>query len=184
MARIREGEVAAFEELVRRYQKSLVNFFFRQSWDGYLAEDFAQEVFLRIFKAARNYRPTASFRTYLFSIARNYWIDHLRSKRNVRDVSLSGGAGGEDETRLVDVLSSDAGTPSESMGRDELGKTIRRAVDMLPEEQRMVFILCQVEGMKYADVAQIQGVPIGTVKSRMHAALGKLKSLLQGKVSP
>lgn len=181
MDRLGDGDIEAFDELVRRYEKPLVNFFFRHSWDRYLSEDCAQEVFLRVFKAAATYKPTGSFKTFLFSIARNYWIDHLRSRKRDREVSLQAGLGGEEETRLIDMIESDAGTPSERMGRDELGEVIRKAVDTLPDEQRMVFVLCQVEGMRYAEVAEIQGVPLGTVKSRMHAALEKLKALLQGK---
>jgi RNA polymerase sigma-70 factor (ECF subfamily) len=181
MALVREGDLEAFNELVTRFQNPLVNFFYRHCWDRYLAEDFAQEVFLRLFKASGTYTPSGSFRTFLFSIARNYWIDRLRASRGEREVSLQARVG-DDETHLIDLLESGERTPGEELGLDEIGREIRKAVEVLPDEQRMVFILCQVEGMKYSDVAEIQGIPLGTVKSRMHAALEKLKTLLRDKV--
>lgn len=180
MALVRDKDLGAFAELVRRYQDSLVNFFYRYAWDRFLAEDCAQEVLIRVFKASRSYEPTASFRTYMFSIARNFWIDHLRSRKPGREVSLQSHVDG-DETALGDLVEGHEREPGESLGGRETGDIIRRAIDSLPDDQKNVFMLCQVEGMKYSDAAAILCIPLGTVKSRMHAAVEKLKALLQGK---
>ncbi len=181
MALVGGDDIEAFAELVRRYQDPLVNFFYRYAWDRFLAEDCAQEVLIRVFRASKSYAPTASFKTYLFSIARNFWIDHLRSSRAGREISLQSAVDG-DETVLGDLVESQERDPGDGLGGRETGEIIRNAIDSLPEDQKSVFVLCQVEGMKYSDAAGILGIPLGTVKSRMHAAVEKLKSLLKGKV--
>ena len=156
MLRARKGDEEAFEKLVLRYQKPLVNFFYRLVWDRQKAEDFAQEVFIKIFLARKSYSYRAKFTTYLFRIARNLWIDYLRaSGRRPKPLSLDGTEEERESLRIV-----------------------KSAIDSLPEEQKLVFILSENQGLKYSEVAEVMAIPIGTVKSRMYAAMEALRRKL------
>jgi RNA polymerase sigma-70 factor, ECF subfamily len=180
MRRFQGGDVDAFTELYERHLRGLLNFFFRLCWDRALAEDFAQEVLLRVFKSAKKWEPNAKFTTFLYRIARNYWIDHCRllSTQN-ENVSLQTRVGGEDGTAtLIDKLPDDIRPPDDDLDRRELYGAIMGALNQLPEEQRMVFVLSEIEELRYQEIAEIMEIPLGTVKSRMHTAIGKLQELL------
>jgi len=179
LAAIKTGELGAFAELVDRHQRSLTNFFYHLSWDRQAAEDCAQEVFLRVYSHLDRYEPQAKFTTFLFRIARNLWIDRMRTAAvHGKPLSLDGTGGGGDERRLQDRVASRAPSPVEILAREEQQDALRRAIDRLPEEQKAVVILSEIQGMKYQDIAVILDVPVGTVKSRMHTAMDKLKDLL------
>ncbi|HUS57468.1 MAG TPA: sigma-70 family RNA polymerase sigma factor [Planctomycetota bacterium] len=168
----------AFAELVGRYQKPLVNFFYRLVWDEQQSEDLSQEVFCRIFIHRKSYKAQAKFSTYLFRIARNLWIDHYRSHGKMPQfASLSMPAGRDSDEQLIDRLAAPtpcepAETPSDTALR------LQAALDQLSEEQRLVFVLSKNQGMKYAEIAETLSVPVGTVRSRMHSAVQKLQRLL------
>jgi RNA polymerase sigma-70 factor (ECF subfamily) len=181
MLEAKGGNEAAFSELVSRYERPLISFYFRQGWDRQLAEDYAQEVFLRVFRARVDYVPKAKFRTYLFRIARNLWIDHIRARRTEgRVLSLSQSSqAGEEGGALQERIEGDAPPPSAKMRSADVREKIREAIDFLPEEQKSVFLLCEVDGMRYADVAEVLGIPVGTVKSRMHTAVSKIRARLE-----
>lgn len=183
MLEVKDGSEEAFSELVARYERPLISYFFRQGWDQGLAEDCAQEVFLRVFRARTGYAPQAKFRTYLFRIARNLWIDHVRARRTKGSViSLSQPSGdGDRSDPLSERISGDEPPPSAQMRREDLRLQIRNAVDFLSEDQKAVFLLCEVEGMRYAEVAEILGIPVGTVKSRMHTASTRIREHLKKK---
>lgn len=180
MQAFQAGEVAAFTELYERHLKGLLNFFFRLTWDQALAEDFTQETLIRVFKMSREWTPEAKFTTFLYRVARNLWIDHLRSARvRKHGGSLDAPVGGEvDAASYVDLLPASVRPPEDSMDQREVMGSIMSALDQLPEEQRLVFVLAEVEGMRYQEIGQVLDVPVGTVKSRMHAAVGKLQKLL------
>lgn len=180
MQRFQEGDVDAFTELYEAHLKGLLNFFFRLCWDRALAEDFAQETLLRIFKSAHRWEPTAKFTTYLYRIARNCWIDHcrLQSTRKER-VSLNLRIGSDEKaSELMTRLPDDIRPPEHESDRRELYAAIMKALDQLPDEQRMVFILSEIEDMRYQEIADVMEIPVGTVKSRMHTAVGRLQELL------
>ncbi|MHC4778277.1 MAG: RNA polymerase sigma factor [Planctomycetota bacterium] len=181
MLEAKGGDEGAFTELVSRYERSLISFYFRLGWDRQLAEDCAQEVFLRVFRAKKDYIPRAKFRTYLFRIARNLWIDHIRAKRTKGKVlSLSQSSQIDEEGgALQERIEGDAPPPSAKMRSADLREKIVEAIDFLPEEQKSVFILCEVDGMRYSDVAEVLGIPVGTVKSRMHTAVSKIRARLE-----
>jgi RNA polymerase sigma-70 factor (ECF subfamily) len=171
------GEVAAFEELVQRHHRNVINFFYHLARDRQQAEDWAQEVFLRLVAHARTYVPRAKFTTYLYRIARNLWIDVLRERAHrVRPASLDApGADGEQQEAWVPAASRQ---PAEALMRGEAADAVRRAIDRLPEELRDVVVLSELQGLRYAEIAEILGIPVGTVKSRMHTAVQRLKALL------
>jgi len=181
MLRVREGDPEAFSDVVDRHQKPLLNYFYRLTWDRQRSEDLAQEVFLRLFKARASYSPQAKFTTYLYRIARNLWIDRYRSRKSSpSETSLDGPIGREGgrELRLRDRIAAPGRSPAEEAGGRELVRALKSAVDELPEEQRQVFVLAQWKGLPYAQISEIMEIPEGTVKSRMHAAVKRLRGLL------
>ena len=178
LAALRAGELGAFNALVARHQRSLINFFYHLCWDRQGAEDCAQEVFLRVYSHLNSYEPQAKFTTFLFRIARNLWIDRMRSAAvHGKPLSLEASSGGEGRS-LQERVASRVQSPVEILAREEQQEALRRAIDQLPDEQKSVVILSEIQGMKYQDIGEILGVPVGTVKSRMHTAMEKLKDLL------
>ncbi len=182
MARYRDGDEQAFAALVDRYQRPLVNFFYRLVWNRATAEDYAQEVFARVIRHRGSYRPEAKFSTYLFRIARNYWIDRLRERASSPppaslETPLSGCDG--QAPSLRDTVAGKEPEPPEALRQQEIGRRVRAAVEALPEEQRLVFVLSENQGLRYAEIAEVMEIPVGTVKSRMHAAVLRLRELLK-----
>jgi RNA polymerase sigma-70 factor (ECF subfamily) len=179
LAALKAGDLAAFAGLVGRHQRSLINFFYHLCWDRQASEDCAQEVFLRVYSHLDTYEPQAKFTTFLFRIARNLWIDRRRSAAvHGKPLSLERRSGGDEGKSLGERVASRAPSPVEILAREEQQAALRRAIDQLSEEQKAVVILSEIEGMKYQDISAILDVPVGTVKSRMHTAMERLKDLL------
>lgn len=180
IALVKKGRLSAFTQLVDRHQRSLINFFYHLSWDRQMSEDCAQEVFLRIYSHLGTYEPQAKFTTFLYRIARNLWIDRLRSlQAHGRPVSLESPVGfGDDDRTLRDRVSAGAPSPVEILAQEETQQELRDAIDRLPEEQRSVVVLSEIQGLKYQEIADILEIPVGTVKSRMFTAMERLKDLL------
>jgi RNA polymerase sigma-70 factor, ECF subfamily len=180
MERFRSGDRAALPDLVDRHHGSLVRYFYLQSRSRETAEDLAQEVWIRVIRHRHNYRPTARFQTYLFAIARNLWIDRYRSRKAAPPtVSADREVGSEEEApRLGDLIPSREAEPSERASVHEEAERVRAALERLPPGLRDVFELGEVRGLRYQDVAEILDIPVGTVKSRMHAAVQKLREAL------
>ncbi len=177
---IQQNSLEAFTALVGRYQRSLINFFYQHSWDRQMAEDCAQEVFLKLYTRLDSYEPQAKFTTFLFRVAHNLWIDKLRASRSrpVR-ASLDAPVGTEEGSHLRDHIASAAESPVEGLESEERRDSLRKAVDRLPEEQKQVVLLSEFQGMKYQEIGEILGIPVGTVKSRMHTAVERLREILQ-----
>jgi len=174
-----DGTPEAFEALVARYQRPLINFFFRLLWRKDVAEDLAQEVFCRVFRHRLAYEARAKFSTYLFRIARNLWIDYCRRRQAApRTVPLSPRGG--DGSHSSGGLAVAARTPSvtERLDRQELIGQVQEAIEDLPDDQRMVLVLSKTKGLKYAEIAEVLEIPVGTVRSRLHAAISKLRERL------
>jgi RNA polymerase sigma-70 factor (ECF subfamily) len=177
MLRFGEGDDDAFRRLVDRHEKPLLGYFWRRCLDRAVAEDCVQEVFLRLVKHRGTWKPDAKFTTYLYRVAENHWIDRYRSKKAApKTASLEGLTSEDDETSVE--LPADAPQPGDRAGQLELGRRIRRAVLRLTEEQRAVFALAETRGMRYEEIGRVLGIPVGTVKSRMHAATTRLRELL------
>jgi RNA polymerase sigma-70 factor (ECF subfamily) len=181
IALIKKGDLQAFSELVERHQRSLVNFFFHLSWDRHVAEDCAQEVFLKLYARMAQYEPQAKFTTFLFRVAKNLWIDKLRAGAgNPKPVSLESPTSSGGERPLRDRVAARIQTPLEILEEEEQEDALRRAIDALPEEQRLVVVLSERLELRYREIGEILEIPVGTVKSRMHAAVEKLKEMLNG----
>lgn len=182
MERFRDGDDDAFPAIVARFQRPLVNFFYRLTWDRFTSEDYAQEVFVRLIRYRKSYRRTAKLSTYVFRIAKNYWIDRYRERVNAPKMTSLNATVGSGEGRglsLGDTVEGKSPVPAEEMRNQEIRERLAEAVEQLPEEQRLVFVLSENQGLKYAEISEVMEIPVGTVKSRMHAAMRRLRDQLK-----
>jgi RNA polymerase sigma-70 factor (ECF subfamily) len=173
MERVRDGGQEAVLELVQRFQDELVGFFFHLAWDQLAAEELAQDVFINVWRSRARWVPTAKVRTWIYRIAHNLWIDHIRRQR--RHLSLDATIDQDDSLRLVDLLPAPATAPDREERDRSIRDRIRQALGDLPDGQREVFVMANDLGMKYQEIASILGIPEGTVKSRMHHAIRALR---------
>ncbi len=182
MERIRDGDQQAVVELVQRFQHELLGFFYHLCWDQLVAEEMVQDVFVNVYRSRARYQPTAKVRTFLYRIAHNLWIDHVRRQKHHLSIDAELG---ERSLKLSDVLKAPGSPDPEQESRDSLIRTrLQDALDALPEGQREVFVLANNHGMKYQEISAVLGIPEGTVKSRMHNAVRTLRDDLQDLVEP
>jgi RNA polymerase sigma-70 factor, ECF subfamily len=180
MLRVRDEEPRAFEELVEKYQHRLVAVLHHLVGNAEEAEDLAQEVFLRIYKARKKYRARAKFSTWLFTIANNLALNALRSKRRKAAVPLDASDSGPLGPRPAERLVRDRGEqPSQHLQQQELAAVIRRALDGLNERQRAAVLLNKFEEMNYAEIAEVMGLTTKAVKSLLSRARSNLRLALQ-----
>jgi RNA polymerase sigma-70 factor (ECF subfamily) len=178
MARVGEDDERAFTELVRRFQGRVANLISRVLNDRESTDDLAQEVFVRVFVHRRNYRRGSKFSTWLFTIAANLAKNEIRRRVRRRNwFSLDA---------LQDILKDSAivlADPTEGresrMEREQLQEAMGRAIAAVPEKYRLSLVLRDVEGLPYEEIAQVLGIPGGTVRSRINRARGMLKRKLQ-----
>jgi RNA polymerase sigma-70 factor (ECF subfamily) len=178
LARFRRGQREAFGVLVRRYERELYGYLRRYLGDGNLADDVFQNTFLQLYTKIGTYEPGRPVRPWLYTIATHQAIDALR--RNGRHQALSldqcrDEADGGDLQGLTAALESPTPGPLDLAQGEERRQHVRAAVDRLPDFLRQVVLLAYYQGLKYREVADILGIPVGTVKSRLHAALQKLQ---------
>jgi RNA polymerase sigma-70 factor (ECF subfamily) len=163
------GDKLAFGELVRRHREGVVNVVYRMCGDAHLAEDAAQEAFIRAWQHLYRYRPRAPFRNWLYRIATNVARDVLRREResvNVETLPLTASEQGPE-----------AGPEATVEGR-ERGERVRQAVLALPPASREALILREYEGLSYQEIADVLDIPIGTVMSRLNYARNRLRESL------
>ncbi len=170
------GEADLFSELVHRYERELFSYLRRSLGDAEMAEDAFQAAFLQVHLKCKQYESGRAFRPWLYTIATNQAIDAQRRSRRHRMVSLdrSGGADGDDVGKLIDLLASKEPTPTAQLSADERRIWLHQAVDQLPAALRDVVNLVYFQDLKYREAADALEIPVGTVKSRMHAAVAKL----------
>lgn len=174
------GHEPAFRELLARYERPVFSLIYRMVRDRTLAEDLAQEAFIRAFNAIGTYKTSYKFSNWILKIANNHTIDHLR-KRKLDTVSIDGSphARTADEiTQSRVVIESRDESPLELVENRELGSQIEGAIAGLREEYRTVIVLRHVEGYAYDEIADIMDLPLGTVKTYLHRARGELRESL------
>ena len=180
LERFQAGDTRAFEELLQRYRGPIFNFVLRSVRDRERAADLTQETFLRVVQRADSFRGGSKLSTWIYAIARNLCIDHGRRMVFRRHRSLDAPLKGSEEksSPMVDrIPSREPETDRDAIGR-QLQAQIAAAVEELPDDQREVFLLRQVQGMAFKDIAEVVGVSENTVKSRMRYALERLQGAL------
>jgi len=171
------GSRELFATLVRRYERDLFNYLRRYLGDAGMAEDAFQATFLQVHLKCEQFEKGRRFRPWLYTIATNQAIDAQRRNKRHRMVSLDRfgqGSDGNEVGKLVDLLVSGAGDPLEHVSQFERDEWVREALGELSEQMRSVVHLVYYEGMKYREAAEVLSIPVGTVKSRLHAAVAKL----------
>jgi RNA polymerase sigma-70 factor (ECF subfamily) len=180
MIQVRTEVAGAFETLVERYQNRLMGILFHLVGNREEAEDLCQEVFLRIYRARKGYRPRAKFSTWLFTIANHLALNHLRSKG--RNVSVPMGRTTNDSSAgflVAQQLAGREGTPSTQMRQAELADLVREAVAVLSEDQKLAVLLNKFEEMSYAEIADVMGRSPAAVKSLLARARNQLREQLE-----
>lgn len=182
MARYREeGRADVFNELVRRYERELYRYLARYLGDPSLAEDVFQNTFLQVHLKRGLFENGRPFRPWLYAIATHQAVDSLRKAGRHPTVSLDqrvGGGSNESEAgNLVDLLVGEEDGPLSKLQEAERQQWVRDCIARLPETLRQTLILAYHQDLKYREIAEIQKIPVGTVKSRLHAALEKLQQM-------
>jgi|SRR5262245_42259690 len=180
MLRVRDDDSVAFAELVDHYQHRLVGVMHHLLGNAEEAEDLAQEVFLRVYRTRKKYRPKAKFSTWLFTIANNLALNALRNRQRRPVVPLevheSGPLGPRPQEQLAENREQ---PPSHHLAHAELAERIRQALDTLNERQKMAVVLNKFEDMNYAEIAEVMGLSTKAVKSLLSRARCRLREVLQ-----
>jgi RNA polymerase sigma-70 factor (ECF subfamily) len=176
MLRVRDGDLEAFETLVTRHQHSVVGTAAKMLGGAADAEDIGQQVFVRVWKHAARYQPSAKFTTWLMTITRNLVFNELRRRRRSQQVSMDADEGDTIRHQFVDEQ---AAAPSEEMLDSELHEAIDAAIASLPEAQRLAIVLRRYEGMPYEEIAEVLKTSVPAVKSILFRARAELKARLK-----
>lgn len=174
LVKARRGELSAFEELVRKYEKRVYAVALRSSGSPEDAADITQEVFLRAWRSIETFRGDSGFSTWLFRITMNMCVDHARHKQSQPQCQPLV-IGEEDAERPIPDT---APTPEEHLDNSELGRELAAALDAVSEEHRRIVLLRDVSGMSYTEIAEVLEISEGTVKSRLARARVALRRIL------
>jgi len=178
---IRRGEAAAYQGLVEKYQGRVYNLIYGMVRNREDAKDLTQDAFVKAYNKLDSFRLESSFYTWLYRISMNITIDFIRKAKRR-------GTSEFDETQAVKegdgtiAESHHADSPSKELERKQLYKKIMSALEKLPEDQRQVILLRELEGFSYKEISDVMGVPEGTIMSRLFYARKKLQGLLSGEV--
>jgi RNA polymerase sigma-70 factor (ECF subfamily) len=181
MLEVRDDKAAAFEELMLRYQNRLVTVLEHLVGRRDLAEDLAQDVFLRIYRARKRYMPGAKFSTWLFTIANNVASNALRSQSRRKEVNWKARPGESTGANTLDQMAQAASAlmPSRQMDKAEVRDVVREAIGTLNERQRLAVLLSKFENMSYEDIAETMEMTPQAIKSLLSRARGNLRSVLE-----
>jgi RNA polymerase sigma-70 factor (ECF subfamily) len=176
------GDMAAFARLVSRYQDRVLNTCWRMCGRIEDAEDLTQETFLHALEAIGSFRGRSQFYTWLYRIAVNLAISHRRKQARSIKLSLHGHDGqwiGDQAEALIGRVSSEPQDPPGRLSAREIQQRLLQGLDELDDDHRAVVVLRDIEGLDYADIAEILELPVGTVKSRIHRGRMELRRYLQ-----
>jgi RNA polymerase sigma-70 factor, ECF subfamily len=175
MLRFQAGDEGAYEQLVLKHQASVLNVVYRYLGDRALAEDAAQEVFIKVYRARRTYQPAAKFSTWLYRVAVNHCLNEIRARRAGPASSVA---------PIDDMLEEPAGAdPDAGLHRQDLQRAVKAAIDALPENQRMAVVLARFHDLSYGEIAEAMGLSLVAVKSLLFRARETLKQRLARYVS-
>lgn len=174
-----QGDKKAFEMILNRHQKALLNYIGRMVGDRELASDFAQDVFIKTYSSLPTYQPQFKFKTWLFKIASNYVIDYWRKKK-LDTLSMDrSGIRGHDRFPLE--ISSDEPPVCTQYELSELREKIERVLNKLPPHFRELFVWRHINQFSYEEIAEIKGLPVGTVKNRVFQSKELIRQLMEEK---
>lgn len=180
--RYRKGDVEAFDILVERYEKPLFSFIYRLIGNKTTAEDIFQEVFTRVIKSIPRYRHQKRFANWLYRIANNLIIDTLRKQKKEKIISwetkLKQSSG--ESLQLKDIIPDKRYLPDRHLETEEMRKKLEEAIELLPFEQRQVFMLREYSQLPFKEISSLLNCPLNTVLGRMHYALKNLRRRLSG----
>src|SRR3954471_7006637 len=179
MLRVKQGDTAAFTELVEKYKQPIMNLAYRTVRDATEAEDLAQNVFVQVYKSASRYQSTAKFSTWLFTIARNLCLNEIRRRSRHPAESLDATHPEQEDQPLHQFEDKKTFSPPESLLQGELSQNIDRALADLPETQRSAILLCRQEELSYEEIAEVLGCSLSATKSIIHRAREVLKQRLK-----
>ncbi len=181
-----DGAGELLEVLINRYRQPLYGFLAKFLGDANLAEDVFQETFLQVHLSRHTFQQGRRFKPWLFTVAANKGRDAMRSRKRHRTVSIDASLGSdqtEGSGRFVDLIASSELTPAEKFSQVEAAQLVREVIQTMPGHLREVLLLAYFQRMPYKDIAEIVSVPLGTVKSRLHTALGSFAMLWERKTS-
>ena len=177
----RDGRESAFRELIRRYERPLFSIIYRMIHDRELAEDLAQDTFIKVLNNIEKYDPSYKFSSWIFKIAHNTTIDHIR-KKTPDTLSLDGSphARTQEQAEATSFTALDtAETPEQYTSSREVGSEIEAALKQIRPEYREAIMLWHIEGRPYEEIAQIMDLPLGTVKTYIHRGRNELRKKLE-----
>ena len=176
--RCKDGDVGAFDELVTRYEKRVFNFAFRIAGNYDDASDVAQEAFIRVFNSIHTFRGDANFLTWVYRIVTNVYLDERKKSKSHRQTSLDDLIN-LDENSVTRQIVDDRPTPDQIVENKERALIVQKAINALPEYQRIIVTLYHMQHRSYEEIAEILHLPIGTVKSRLNRARLALLEILE-----
>jgi len=177
LEKAKAGDVAAFEELIEGYQKKIYNLAYRILGNYEDANDMAQEALIRIFRSIANFKEQSSFSTWVYRITTNVCLDEIRKKKNKKVISLDEEIHMDDGEMKRQIMSDDI-QPDAAAELEELRTLVSDAINSLPEDQRLVITLRDIQGLSYEEISSVLDCPSGTVKSRINRARQALKNVL------
>ena len=181
MLQVRDGNAAAFESLVEKHQKRLVMILEHLVSDRTLAEDLAQDVFLRVYRARERYVPTAKFSTWLYTITHNVASNSIRKTSRRKEVNLVSSPSGSMPVRPLDTMAKDKSSfmPTRLADQKEMEGIVYEAIQSLGQRQRLAMLLSKYEGMSYNEIADSMELTTQAVKSLLSRARGNLRDKLE-----
>jgi RNA polymerase sigma-70 factor (ECF subfamily) len=179
MLRVKQGDAAAFTELVEKYKQPVMNLAYRTVRDMTEAEDLAQNVFVQVYKSAARYKSTAKFSTWLFTIARNLCLNEIRRRSRHPAESLDAPHPEQEDQPLQQYEDKKTFSPPDALLQGELTQQIDRALADLPENQRSAILLCRQEELSYEEIAEALGCSVSATKSLIHRGRETLKERLK-----
>jgi len=179
MAAYQNGDVTAFDVLLGRHKNGVYNFLYRNTGQEENAEEAFQEIFARVIKSAASYKPSAKFSTWLYTIARNYCIDHSRKEKWRQTTSLSEKVGDGDDLKLEDQIADETQNPEKDRNQKNLGELVEEMLSRMNPDQKEVFLMREQSNIAFDEIARIVGATTSTVKSRMRYALAFLRDELK-----
>jgi RNA polymerase sigma-70 factor, ECF subfamily len=179
MLRVKQGDTAAFTELVDKYKQPVMNVAVRMLHDVTEAEDLAQAVFVQVFKSADRYQVSSKFSTWLFTIARNLCLNEIRRRSRHRAEPMEALHPEQADQPLHQFEDKQTTSPPESLLHSELEAKIEQALGDLPENQRLAIVLCRQDELSYDEIAQVLGCSVSATKSLIHRGRETLKRKLK-----